>query len=291
MEKEKKGRLRRSRIQEFGMVAATMLLGMSRVCYANPITPGPVERMFFLGLIFSVPFTFFLFGAGLFLYVRMLIVKRELTVHDGRSQLYIIGCILIGLFTSAYLIGIWFYYKGIRKAIEMYRAEFALPDGELLGRRRAVNMIAAIVLLIAADMMIIYLPRLGACVDSELLDIVIVLLTVLYDFLVLFGSGPLFDSVPVRYPVFIGIISAISAFVWLVCFVRLLFQRHARGQELRGAFLNGLAVFGYIIIGNCSMPFVAWPWFYYLAVRHAIRVYGKYHGETVPQSAEETVNS
>lgn len=289
MKYEKKRSFRRSRTLEFGMVAATLLSCMSRVCHANPIYPGPVEALFQLSLFLQIPFVVFLVATGVFLYVRMLICGRKLTVHDGRSQLYIIGYILIGYLTAGFLIGLWFYYKGIRKAIELYRTAFVPPEGELLGRRRFVNMIVAILLLVPfnAFLMSSFLLKAILEEDGAWITALLIEMITLYrpEPMALFRGGELSGITVIVTCVFV--VFTILAVVWLIRYVMLLAENRNQKQRLRGVFADGLAVFGYIAIGHCALPFFAGLWFYYLAVRLAVSVVGKYHNKAVPKSSEE----
>lgn len=266
---------------------AVLLFGMTGVCHANPIHSPALVAMEWMYLLMG-PIVLFALAAGVFLGIRCLLSRERKESYFVREQFAIILLLIGGFLLSGFFVGIGLIAFGIWEAILMYREAFKPSGEELLGRKRAVNMIAAIVIMIPVYMF--FLPPVDSYADvNDLLELAELFGFRFWEILLKMSQEVTKDST-LTSPVLVLNLSVLLGAIWLVAFLVMLFIRRYRGLKLRDAFLDGLAVFGYVIIGHCTLWLLVGLWFYYMAIHHGCRVMKKYLSEGMPQSGGDVTD-
>lgn len=266
---------------------AVLLFGMTGVCHANPIHSPALIAMEWMYMLMG-PIVLFALAAGVFLWIRCLLSRDGKRFYFPKDQILVIILLFGGFLISGFFIGVVAIGYGIWMAVRLYREAFKPSGEELLGRKRAVNMIAAIVIMIPIYMF--FLPPVDSYADvNDLLELAELFGFWFWEILLKMSQEVTKDST-LTSPVLVLNLSVLLGAIWLVAFLVMLFIRRHRGLKLREAFLDGLAVFGYIIIGHCTLWLLVGLWFYYMAIHHGCRVMKKYLSEVMPQSGGDVTD-
>ena len=240
------------------IMLALMLISMTGVCYANPVHFTPIQTVFLSMYWIMAPITAFLIAAGLFLLVRRLFTIKEQVSYSLGDQFYVIGFICLGYITCGFLIGFWFYWQALKEARDIYRTEFGPREGELVGRSRRIHLLLAVVLAALAYYLISIDPE--WCM--EYFEPAMAGWAILVSLTELATGDAFAESIGISVN-----ISILLAVIWSGFFIFLLCVRKMRGKELKGAAVDGITVYLYILLGHFTLWLLAGAWFYWKAGR------------------------
>lgn len=227
------------------------------ILFANHASPNPVLVVPVFSYFVLLPVVVFTFLAGgFFRLLRATHPKRESTC-DGVDNIVLIGKIVLGYLTGGLFIGYYILGKALIEAYRMIRENYGPSGEELLGKRRKRLLLAAVpaagAVWCGACLLFAHgedLPELASAA-VEFAGYPYVLLIKLTNSLT-DETGHIFPDLSV---------ALLLCVLWLV--IRLVMRfTPGNGESARTNATDGLAVFGYLLLGHFTLIFIVGIFFY-----------------------------